>query len=139
MSLGTSEVREPSGPGVRTAGLAFVCALGVASVVSACSDDVGACCKVLDPSLVDRIPTSTATPAGSPSSDIALDPAFDCNSLICVAFRGSQAFCTARCFDDSDCPETFVCQSVLTANPGPDSEIQPGDRFCVREAHICTE
>lgn len=134
MAVPTSEVREEAGPRSWTAGLALLSAVILASVLSACSDDVGTCCDVLDPSLVSRIPTATTA-----SSNIALDPAFDCNSLICVAYRGSQAYCTARCFVDADCPETFVCQPVLTANPGPDAEIQPTDRFCVRDVHQCTE
>lgn len=123
----------PSVPGVGVLGLALALAIGS----TACDDDVGACCEVLDPALSDRIPTSTVSSTGNPTSDIALDPAFDCESLICVAYRGTRAFCTARCFEDAECPEGFTCGEVLEASPGPDSEIQPADRFCVRERHDC--
>lgn len=106
---------------------------------TACDDDIGRCCSVLDPALADRIPTSTTSSSGNPTSDIALDPAFDCESLICVAYRGSRAFCTARCFSNDDCPEGFECRSVLESSPGEGAEIQPGDRFCVRDRHVCAE
>lgn len=137
MPIRTSEDRRTYGPPGPTAGLAVLfLTLGTAGVLSACSDDVGNCCEALDPSLSDRIPTATS---GATSADIAIDPAFDCASLTCVAFPGSPAFCTALCSDDGDCPDDFACRSVLTANPGSGSGLQPGDRYCVREGHVCTE
>ena len=136
MSIRTSEGREPRAALRWTAGLALPLLL---CVLSACEDDVGRCCTVLEPSLVDRIPTATSATGGQPTSDIALDPAFDCDELLCVAYRGSRAFCTARCIDDDDCPDDFRCDTVLEADPGPDASIRPTDRFCVRENHVCSE
>ena len=128
--------RFDSGPRVRCALVAAWLGLGV---LSACSSDVGECCAVLDPAFADRVPTSSTSRTGDPTSDIALDPKFDCASLTCVAWRGTEAFCTEPCFADEDCPEDFVCRSVLEASSGPDAEIQPGDRFCVRDGHLCSE
>ncbi|MEO1234176.1 MAG: hypothetical protein AAFZ18_35310 [Myxococcota bacterium] len=136
MSVRTSEDRGPLGSTFPTAGLAVLfLTFGLSSTLSACSDDVGKCCEALDPSLSDRIPTGAA----GASADIAIDPAFDCASLTCVAFPGRPAYCTGPCSDDGDCPDDFACRSVLTANPGSGSDLQPGDLFCVREAHVCTE
>lgn len=140
MSLETSEDAQALPRRRWTVGLAStslaICASGA---FFACSDDVGQCCSVLDPALADRIPTATTTRSGSPTSDIALDPAFDCDSLVCVAFQGSEPYCTERCFEDGDCPEDFVCRSVLAADPGPEANIRPGDRFCVKDLHVCSE
>ncbi|NJK89469.1 MAG: hypothetical protein HC923_08750 [Myxococcales bacterium] len=68
-----------------------------------------------------------------------LDPAFDCASLTCVAFRGSEAYCTEPCEGTEDCPEGFECEAVITSDPPPGSPIGPEDRFCVRprEAARC--
>jgi hypothetical protein len=129
MPIGTSEPRPP-GAGLRwTAGLAVVC-LGLTLV--ACEDDVGRCCRTLDEEAMDLVPMTSTTA-------IRLDPQFDCSSLTCVVYRGSDAFCTAPCFEDEDCPEDFVCRAVLEADPGPDAQIRPSDRFCVRAGHACRE
>lgn len=112
----------------------------MALIVSACDDgDVGKCCSVLIDDADERIPMSRTSTSGQPTSDIALDPAFDCSSLICVAYQGSQAYCTERCFAEEDCPEGFSCRAVLEADPGPTSEIRPSDKFCVKDAHVCEE
>lgn len=138
MSIPTSEVRGPRSASVWTAGLVLVFLSGL---LFACEDDVGRCCSTLDPDDSARIPVSTTSTAGGsqPTSDIALDPAFDCDSLVCVAYRGARAYCTEGCFEDDDCPENFVCRPVLETDPGPESQIRPGDRFCVREGHVCSD
>lgn len=136
MSIRTSEVRSLERMRAWTAGLA----LGFLAVSgAACDDDVGRCCDVIDPALAGRIPTATVTPMGLPTSDIAIDPAFECESLTCVAYQGSRAYCTARCFEDADCPEAFDCAPVLESDPGPGSDIRPTDRFCVRSDFVCRE
>lgn len=107
-------------------------ALTSAALFLGCEDsDVGRCCEVIgaDPSL---IPVSEQTPDGDFINDVARDPAFDCNSLTCVAFRASDAYCTERCNEDGDCPEGFECAAVLRSDPPPGSGIGPDDRFCVR-------
>lgn len=107
-------------------------ALAAAACLAGCDDsDVGRCCEVIgaDPSI---IPVSTETDEGDFINDIARDPAFDCNSLTCVAFQGSEAYCTERCDRDEDCPEGFECRPVLRSEPPPGSAIGPEDRFCVR-------
>lgn len=107
-------------------------ALALSVVWLGCDDsDVGRCCEVIgaDESI---IPTSTRTPTGDFINDISRDPAFDCNSLTCVAYRGSEAYCTERCDGDDACPDGFVCQPVLQSEPPPGSAIGPDDRFCVR-------
>jgi len=106
--------------------------VATAAGLGACNDeDIGRCCTVLidDQSL---IPVSEPTGDGDFSNDIARDPAFDCSSFTCVAFRGSEAYCTDFCDSDEDCPEGFECRPVLQSDPPPGSTIGPEDRFCVR-------
>jgi len=108
--------------------------LATGLVLSGCDDsDVGRCCEVIgaDPSL---IPVSDQTPEGDFINDVARDPAFDCNGLTCVAFRGSEAYCTEACDEDDDCPEGFSCAAIVRSEPPPGSNIGPEDRFCVRLA-----
>ena len=97
-----------------------------------CDDDTGQCCRTLDSSRVSLIPVSTQT-STSPtefSTDIAINPQFDCEELLCVAFKddpsnGNDAYCTRPCTGDGDCPDNFRCRAVLESSPGPDSELQP--------------
>ncbi len=124
--------------GARASALALV---GLSLLLGCTETDVGRCCELIDPSLDTRIPTSTLAGGGDDrrfTSAIAQDPGFDCDSLTCVAYQGTRAFCTARCFGAEDCPEGFVCEPVLTSDPGPDAPIQPSDRFCVRSGHECS-
>ena len=132
----TSEVRAEGQRHTWIAGLAFAL---LHLPLSACGDDIGDCCTVLREEFRDRIPTATTSQGGVPDSRIALDPVFDCESLICVAYRGSPAFCTARCGSDGDCPQNFVCENVLMADPGPGANIRPQDKFCVRDQFICSD
>lgn len=105
----------------------------VACTLIACSEsDAGVCCETVsgvDPSI---IPMPGMTPGGDVINDVSRDPAFLCNELTCVSYRGSEAYCTVMCTRNSDCPEGFVCAPVLQSNPGPGSPIQPDDRFCIR-------
>lgn len=104
-------------------------------------DDVGTCCVTLSPDTADRIPVAPtpnpADPNDTQSSVIRQDPTFDCSGLTCTAYQGSKAFCTRQCYDDAECPEGFTCSPVLESDPGPDAQIQPEDRFCVRVSHDC--
>lgn len=112
----------------------------LALAVTGCEkDDVGVCCEVLDPAKADRIPVAPEPdPANmSQASVIRQDPTFDCSGLTCTAYQGSKAFCTRQCNEDAECPEGFSCLSVLESDPGPDSQIQPDDKFCVRTGHDC--
>lgn len=111
--------------------LAWVVAVGLSG--SACDDsDVGRCCTVIGDVEPDPTPTPGVTPDGDVINNISLDPAFDCESLTCVAFDGAPAYCTARCESDTDCPEGFRCAQILRSDPGTDAQIQPEDRHCVR-------
>lgn len=113
---------------------------GLASLTPACNqDDTGICCQVLsgrDPNLV---PKPEKAPSGEWINAIKLDPAFDCSNLTCVSYQGTNAFCTKACQEVGDCPEGFACEPVLQSDPGPGSNIQPGDKFCVKVGHACTE
>lgn len=102
-------------------------------------DDTGDCCTVLSPGQEGRIPTATVSSDGTPQNDIALDPAFDCDSLTCVSYQAGKAYCTKPCLEAAECPEGFECIPVLQADPGPDAPIQKGDRFCVKAQHQCKE
>lgn len=108
-------------------------ALVAVGIMTACADsDVGRCCEVIagtDPSI---IPTGTVSVDQDFINDIAQDPAFLCEALTCVAYRGSEPYCTAPCQDDEDCPVGFVCERVLVSDPGPNAPIQRDDRFCLR-------
>ncbi len=110
-------------------------ALGcVAFAFAACSEsDVGRCCEVLIQNGEDLLPVSEEISPGKFINDVSRDPAFDCESLTCVAFLGSEAYCTAACSSDEDCPGGFVCVSVLQSDPPPGSSITAEDMFCVRD------
>lgn len=138
MSIPTSDVRAPGHRLVWTAGLSM---LFLGSSLLGCEDDVGRCCTVIDPSAEGRIPVALSTDERA-TSDIAIDPAFDCESLVCVAYLGRPAFCTAFCTSEGDCPEGFVCRQVLEAGslpPDANREINPEDRFCVRADFQCRQ
>ena len=104
-------------------------------LVSGCQqEDTGQCCNAL---LSDA---STAVPnpefpgdGGIPRNLVAQHPAFDCESLTCVSWQGSTAFCSRRCSANKPCPQGFNCKPVLESNPGAGASIQPGDTFCVRQ------
>ncbi len=114
-------------------------AVWLSSGLAGCGDsDVGRCCRVsseADPSI---IPISSTTSSGDFINDIAQDPALVCDALTCVAYRGSEPYCTAPCNEDDDCPVGFVCAEVLRSDPGPDAPIQPEDRFCIRPREAAT-
>jgi hypothetical protein len=101
--------------------------------VGACNEsDVGRCCDVVPGGDESLIPQPRVE-GGTLINDIRQDPGFDCSSLTCVTFLGSEAYCTAPCDEADDCPDGFTCRSVLTSTPAPDASIQPSDRFCVLE------
>lgn len=136
MHFRTPIVRPLTQRGRQSAGLA--CTLGCLVsmfLLYACSEDVGRCCSVLRPELESRIPVATSTD----TPDVALDPSFDCENLLCVASPGNPAYCTKRCEDDTDCPDRFECSNVLSSDPGPSASIRQADKFCVREQFTCEE
>lgn len=115
-------------------------ALSVTTLAAACnSDDTGNCCRVLAGRDANLVPKPEKAPSGEWINAIKLDPAFDCSNLTCVSYQGTNAFCTKACQEADDCPEGFACEPVLQSDPGPGSNIQPGDRFCVKVGHACTE
>jgi hypothetical protein len=127
-------------PKIRTLMLVMTLILGGST--SAClKDDVGTCCKVLDETQQDLIPVAPAPDPNDPNMDpasvIRQDPLYDCSGLTCTAYEGSKAFCTRQCQDDTECPEGFTCAPVLKSDPGPGSQIQKDDKFCVRSSHDC--
>ena len=79
------------------------------------------------------IPTPMQTDKGEWIDDISLDPGFDCEFLTCVSYQGSNAYCTRKCEFPENCPDGFDCVSVIASDPGPDSNIGPNDKFCVRQ------
>ncbi len=124
-------------PGLRVPLAAAILAIG--SLLVGCSDDdVGRCCSAIDGAEDVVIPEPVVTENGIQNA-IRRDPQFDCEFLTCVAYQGSSAYCTKDCIDDADCPDGFECRTVLQSDPGPGSQIQIDDRFCVREAFQCTE
>lgn len=126
-----------------TRSLTFVLVvLSVCFGASGCdTSDVGTCCQVLPGRNEMVIPQPMQTTEGEWIDDITLDPAFDCDFLTCVSYQGSRAYCTEKCESDDSCPKDFVCLPVIQSDPGPNSNIGPGDKFCVRqvEAFACEE
>ncbi|MBX2814222.1 MAG: hypothetical protein KTR25_20605 [Myxococcales bacterium] len=141
MYLRTSELFGQAAVHTKPAGVALkVGFLAVSLLLSACEDvDVGRCCQVLRPESQTRVPEADQ----SERARIALDPGFDCDSLICVDFfqnnQDQQAYCTTPCLSDEDCPDDFICRNVLTSDPGPNANIRPSDKFCVKEQFVCEE
>ena len=117
----------------------MIAAVAIGSLLAGCSnDDVGRCCRAIDGAENVVIPMPVQTENGLQNA-IRRDPNFACDFLTCVAYQGTSAYCTKDCIDDSDCPDGFECRTVLQSDPGPSSQIQIDDRFCVREAHQCTD
>jgi hypothetical protein len=83
------------------------------------------------------IPQPENGPDGDPRTIIRTDPAFDCDDLVCVSYKGSQAFCTKGCAFDDGCPEGFTCEAVIISDPGSSASIGPDDKFCVRAQTEC--
>lgn len=114
--------------------------LGLGLSLAACADsDTGECCTTL-PGRTAEIPTSTTSGSSSRveyEDSVIQDPAYDCDTLTCVAYHGMPAYCTERCDKDSDCPDGFTCETVLDSDPGPDSAISGDARFCVQENYQC--
>ena len=107
--------------------------------MTSCSDtDVGQCCRPIDGADDVQIPTPIQTDNGLQNA-IRRDPKFACDFLTCVAYEGSEAYCTRDCIDDGDCPDGFDCLPVLQTDTGTLSQIQKDDKFCVRPAHQCTD
>jgi hypothetical protein len=114
----------------RTLGFLVVVVWSVA--VGCEKSDVGTCCQVLPGRPMELIPVPMQTDKGEWIDDISLDPAFDCENLTCVSYQGSNAYCTQKCEFKENCPDEFDCVPVIASDPGPDSNIGPNDKFCVR-------
>lgn len=78
------------------------------------------------------MPVAEKNDRGEYIDDLSRDPAFDCEFLTCVSYQGSQAYCTRTCETDDSCPSGFVCRRVLESDPGPDSNVDPNAKYCVR-------
>ncbi len=121
----------------------FVSALAAASLLSGClEDDTGLCCRVLRDDAQGDIPKGTL-PMGSgiPTNQIRGNPLFDCDSLTCVSYRASEAFCTSSCDDNHPCSEGFQCEPVVESDSPPCPAENPNcvrftkdQRFCVRKS-----
>jgi hypothetical protein len=109
----------------------------MAVLSAACSkEDTGQCCKVLPGREPTLIPQPESGDDG-PRNVIRIDPAFDCENLTCVSYQATPAYCTKECAFDDGCPEGFACEPVIVSDPGPDSNIRPGTKFCVRVQSEC--
>jgi hypothetical protein len=127
--------------------LLWVAPLVWALVLVGCkNEDTGECCLPITPDKQDAIPVPDDPDDGPPRDVIRRDPAFDCDALTCVSFQGGEPSCTRKCGGEGECPEGFVCQSVLQSTycdfdqttPETDddcrpSSILPTDLFCVRQ------
>lgn len=110
--------------------------LAVAIPLAGCDDeDTGVCCTAVTDDGRLRVPVPDRT-SSDPRDIIRAHPKFECSQLLCTSYRGSDPFCTRACSDGNACTEGFECATIITADPGPDSQIRPGDTFCVRKA--CT-
>ena len=112
--------------------LLFVFGLGFSSL--ACqTEDTGRCCETLITDASTALPTPEFTgDGGIPRNQVGQHPAFDCESLTCVSWQGSQPFCTRKCTESRPCPQGFDCKPVLESSAGEGASIQPSDTFCVR-------
>ena len=120
-------------PFIRPSQLIYVLFAASTLLVACQEEDTGRCCEVL---LSDA---STAIPSpefpgdgGIPRNLVAQHPAFDCESLTCTSWQGSDPFCTRKCNAERPCPQGFECKAILESDPGMGASISPDDTFCVR-------
>ncbi|MEE2903415.1 MAG: hypothetical protein VYC39_13855 [Myxococcota bacterium] len=109
--------------------------VGLVTIATSCQqEDTGRCCDVLLSDASTAIPNAEFPgDGGIPRNLVAQHPAFDCESLTCVSWQGSTAFCSRRCSAGKPCPQGFNCKPVIESDPGAGASIQPGDTFCVRQ------
>jgi hypothetical protein len=110
----------------------------VAMAGSACqTDDTGHCCQTVISDASSALPVPEFPgDGGIPRNLVSQHPAFDCASLTCVSWQGSDPFCTRKCSPTRPCPLGYDCEPVLESSPGAGANIQPDDKFCVRRT--CT-
>jgi hypothetical protein len=115
--------------------LVFSAAL-VAATTGCQEEDTGLCCTAVTADGRSRVPVPDRSNPAEPRDIIRAHPKFECEQLLCSSYRGSDPFCTRPCSSGRACPDGFECAEIITADPGPDSQIRPGDTFCVRRS--CT-
>ncbi|MDY0058366.1 MAG: hypothetical protein RBU45_01020 [Myxococcota bacterium] len=98
--------------------------------LAACEDDYGSPCTL--PTKV-RQACQQGQSSGSLESHIncVMDENLDCSSKICVVYQDSNAFCSAKCTQDTDCPGSSRCLPFLLL---PDS-----DQYCVPQDKLPAE
>ncbi len=115
---------------VRIAALVLWAAWAVAcdDGAPALESDIGrpdAALPVTDAALARDAAVAPDASLGQPCADGA-----DCPSGFCVAYDDGRRVCSARCGNDDDCPDDWLCRQV--SNAGPDVTF-----ICVPEASPC--
>lgn len=125
-------------PHVRNRLLGLFC-FAVLAATGCNNSDAGVCCKVIPGGDESLIPEPETNASGDPKDVVSQHPVFDCNDLVCVAYKGKPAYCTTFCRDASDCPEGFACEPILESEPPAGSQLGPDDKFCVKVLEQCLE
>jgi hypothetical protein len=47
---------------------------------------------------------------------------------VCLAWQGTESYCTTECKDDTDCPEDSSCQLYSTSGASPEAV-----SYCVKD------
>jgi hypothetical protein len=74
------------------------------------STDLGTCCLPRIPT--EPVPTPHIGADGRPITVTWESTSYECASLTCVSYLGSEAYCTEQCTDSSDCDNGFTCLEV---------------------------
>ena len=99
------------------------------------TEDTGHCCRTLIADASSALPEpELGSDGGLPRNLVGQHPAYDCESLTCVSWEGSNPFCTRKCTSQRPCPLGFECRPVLESSAGAGASIQPEDTFCVRRS-----
>jgi hypothetical protein len=73
--------------------------------------DLGVCC--LPRTAGEPIPTPEMGPDGRPLTVTWQSPSYECQSLTCISYNGSDAYCTRECNVDGDCAsDNYKCIEV---------------------------
>ncbi|MCA9562608.1 MAG: hypothetical protein KC561_03920 [Myxococcales bacterium] len=77
---------------------------------TACTEDFGTPCGLPQSPEVLAACATTEDSQGNASEATCIDPLnADCETRLCVAYRGQDAVCSQWCDDSADCPEGGEC------------------------------
>lgn len=114
----------------------LLAALSAAAALSGCAEETtGQCCTTANEEARAKIPVPDRPEGSVPRDVVRSDVRFDCEEdIFCASVKGSEPVCTRKCTESTPCPDGFDCAPLIESDPGPMSNIRPGDQFCVRKA-----